>query len=333
MLNKMVGFVTTTAPDKAKAFYADRLGFTFIEDDGFALSFDAGGTLLRVAKAQSFTPSQATVLGWEVTDIAATVGELAARGVVFEQFNLPFLVQDALGIWTAPNGDRVAWFKDPDGNTLSISCHQIPTVSRADRLRELTALLESIAADRRVLDELPDEERNRLLRAIAYVYSPDRYARRRQTKAETRDRKASRAQVHDRIKATAAIRTLHRKPVVTTPNVFPPEGFEPHDIGRDADAAVGLADDSGDELHSGVIFGPGSEPRESVEPQHCYVCKQHYTVIHHFYDQLCPACARVQLRQAHRAGRPARPRRAAHRRARQDRLSGRPQAAALRRAR
>ena len=124
MLNKMVGFVTTTAPERARAFYGDTLGFRFIEDDGFALSFDANGTLLRVAKAQSFTPSQATVLGWEVTDIAAAVRELAARGVVFEQFNLPFLVQDALGIWTAPNGDRVAWFKDPDGNTLSISCHR-----------------------------------------------------------------------------------------------------------------------------------------------------------------------------------------------------------------
>ena len=124
MLNKMVGFVTTTAPERARAFYGDTLGFRFIEDDGFALAFDANGTLLRVAKAQSFTPSQATVLGWEVTDIAAAVRELAARGVVFEQFNLPFLVQDALGIWTAPNGDRVAWFKDPDGNTLSISCHR-----------------------------------------------------------------------------------------------------------------------------------------------------------------------------------------------------------------
>ena len=124
MLTRMVGFVTTTAPERAKAFYGDTLGFRFIEDDGFALSFDASGTLLRVAKAQSFTPSQATVLGWEVDDIAGAVRELAARGVVFEQFNLPFLVQDALGIWTAPNGDRVAWFKDPDGNTLSVSCHQ-----------------------------------------------------------------------------------------------------------------------------------------------------------------------------------------------------------------
>ena len=108
----------------------------------------------------------------------------------------------------------------------------VPTVSGADRLRELTALLESIAADRRVLDELPDEERDRLLRAIAYVYSPDRYARRRQSKDETRERKAARAQRHDQIKASAAIRTLHRKPAVTTPNVFPPEGFEPKDVDR-----------------------------------------------------------------------------------------------------
>lgn len=123
LLTRMVGFVTTTAPDRARTFYGDMLGFTFVGDDGFALSFDAHGTRLRVAKAQAFTPSPATVLGWEVADIVATVKELGARGVQFEQFNLPFLKQDALGIWTAPNGDRVAWFKDPDGNTLSVSCH------------------------------------------------------------------------------------------------------------------------------------------------------------------------------------------------------------------
>jgi catechol 2,3-dioxygenase-like lactoylglutathione lyase family enzyme len=124
MLNKMVGFVTTTAPERAKRFYGAVLGFRLLEDDGFALSFDANGTLLRVAKAQTFTPGQATVLGWEVADIVAAVRDLAARGVRFEQFNLPFLTQDELGIWTAPNGDRVAWFKDPDGNTLSLSCHK-----------------------------------------------------------------------------------------------------------------------------------------------------------------------------------------------------------------
>ena len=124
LLNRMVGFLTTTSPEQATTFFAGTLGFGFLGDDGFALSFDANGTLLRIAKAQQFTPSQATVLGWEVSDIVAAVGELSARGVRFEQFNLPFLVQDALGIWTAPNGDRVAWFKDPDGNTLSISCHR-----------------------------------------------------------------------------------------------------------------------------------------------------------------------------------------------------------------
>jgi catechol 2,3-dioxygenase-like lactoylglutathione lyase family enzyme len=124
MLTRMVGFVTTTAPERARGFYGDILGFRFLEDDGFALSFDANGTLLRVGKAQHFTPSQATVLGWEVTDIVAAVRDLSGRGVAFEQFNLAFLPQDELGIWTAPNGDRVAWFKDPDGNTLSISCHR-----------------------------------------------------------------------------------------------------------------------------------------------------------------------------------------------------------------
>jgi catechol 2,3-dioxygenase-like lactoylglutathione lyase family enzyme len=124
VLTRMVGFVTTTQPARARAFYEDTLGFAFLGDDGFALAFDANGTSLRVAKAKAFTPSAATVLGWEVDDIADAVRELAGRGVAFEQFNLPFLQQDPLGIWTAPNGDRVAWFKDPDGNTLSISCHQ-----------------------------------------------------------------------------------------------------------------------------------------------------------------------------------------------------------------
>ena len=114
----------------------------------------------------------------------------------------------------------------------------IPSVSATDRLSELTALLESIAADRRILDDLSADDRDRLLRAIAHVYSPDRYARRRQSKDEHRARKASRAELHDRIKSSAAIRTLHRKPAVTTPNVFPPEGFEPRDVDRDADAAV-----------------------------------------------------------------------------------------------
>jgi NAD(P)-dependent dehydrogenase (short-subunit alcohol dehydrogenase family) len=171
----------------------------------------------------------------------------------------------------------------------------MPVVTSTDRLRELTALLESVAADRRILDDLPEDDRDRLLRAIAQVYSPDRYARRRQSKDEHRARKASRAEIHDRIRATAAIRTLHRKAPVTTPNVFPPEGFEPKDVNADADAGPGAevnaGFDSGVDLDSGVVSDRASEPRQSIEPQHCYVCKARFTVIHHFYDQLCPACA------------------------------------------
>lgn len=122
-LSKMIGFVTTTDPEKAKAFYSGVLGFRLTSDDQFALAFDANGTMLRVAKAQEFTPQQGTVLGWEVADVRAAVGELAPRGVHFEQYNLPFLRQDELGVWTAPGGAKVAWFKDPEGNVLSVSQH------------------------------------------------------------------------------------------------------------------------------------------------------------------------------------------------------------------
>ena len=119
----MVGFVTTTKPDEARAFYGEKLGFRFVADDDFALVFDANGTTIRVGKARSFTPAHGTVLGWEVGDVHAAIEELTARGVTFEQFNLPFMKQDEAGVWTAPSGDQVAWFKDPDGNVLSISKH------------------------------------------------------------------------------------------------------------------------------------------------------------------------------------------------------------------
>jgi catechol 2,3-dioxygenase-like lactoylglutathione lyase family enzyme len=122
-LHKMVGFVTTTNPEKAKSFYGDVLAFRFVSEDNFALVFDANGTTIRVGKAQAFTPAQGTVLGWEVDDIYAAIRELVPRGVHFEQFGLPFLKQDEHGVWTPPNGDKVAWFKDPDGNVLSISQH------------------------------------------------------------------------------------------------------------------------------------------------------------------------------------------------------------------
>ena len=123
VLSRMIGFVVTTNPDKARAFYADALGFRLVSDDDFALVFDANGTMIRVAKVQKLTPAQSTVLGWEVDDIHAAIKELTSRGVRFEQYNLPFMKQDEHGVWTPPNGDQVAWFKDPDGNVLSISQH------------------------------------------------------------------------------------------------------------------------------------------------------------------------------------------------------------------
>lgn len=129
LLSKMIGFVNCTDPEKTKAFYGGVLRFRLVGDDGFALVFDANGSMLRVNKARQFTPAQGTVLGWEVPDVQAAVAELSPRGVHFEQFNLPFMKQDDAGIWTAPDGDRVAWFKDPDGNVLSVSQHGLASGS------------------------------------------------------------------------------------------------------------------------------------------------------------------------------------------------------------
>lgn len=118
---KIVAFVGATQPERAKAFYAGTLGLRLVSEDGFALVFDANGVMLRVANVREVAPAQYTVLGWEVSDIAAKVNELSSAGVQFERYSFPG--QDDLGIWTAPGGARVAWFKDPDGNILSISQH------------------------------------------------------------------------------------------------------------------------------------------------------------------------------------------------------------------
>jgi catechol 2,3-dioxygenase-like lactoylglutathione lyase family enzyme len=118
---KLMAFAATRNPEQAKAFYADKLGLDFLYDDGFAVVFNANGVTLRIARVQEVAKAQYTVLGWEVADIAAKVKELSAAGVKFERYGFPD--QDELGIWTAPGGARVAWFKDPDGNTLSLSQH------------------------------------------------------------------------------------------------------------------------------------------------------------------------------------------------------------------
>ncbi len=120
-LNRMIGFLMTAQPEKAQVFFSQKLGFKFLRDDGFALVFDANGTMLRIAKAKSVTPAQGTVLGWQVQDIDNAVKELVSAGVTFERYD--FMHPDAHGIVTFPGGDKVAWFKDPDGNVLSLSQH------------------------------------------------------------------------------------------------------------------------------------------------------------------------------------------------------------------
>lgn len=117
----IVAMAPITDPGKARAFYEGTLGLRFVKDDGFALVFDANGIMLRLSKMKQFTPAQFTVLGWQVSGIENVVRDLGEKGVHFEIFG--FFKQDELGIWTAPNGDKVAWFKDPDGNTLSVSQH------------------------------------------------------------------------------------------------------------------------------------------------------------------------------------------------------------------
>jgi catechol 2,3-dioxygenase-like lactoylglutathione lyase family enzyme len=117
----IVAFVPTKDSAKARSFYEGVLGLRFIKDDGFAMVLDANGIMVRVAKAPDFKPAQFTILGWQVSGIEKVVAGLQERGVHFERFG--FFEQDKLGIWAAPSGDKVAWFKDPDGNILSVSEH------------------------------------------------------------------------------------------------------------------------------------------------------------------------------------------------------------------
>jgi len=119
---KLVGFVVTTDYDRARAFYEGKLGLKFVSLDQFALVMRTGEHQIRISRAEQFTPARNTVLGWEVEDVIAVATWLKERGVDLEKY--PFVQDNALGVWTAPNGDKVAWFKDPDGNVLSISQHR-----------------------------------------------------------------------------------------------------------------------------------------------------------------------------------------------------------------
>lgn len=118
----IIGFVATSDPERARAFYGDKLGLPLIEEQlPFALVYDAHGTMVRVGIVKEVHAAGYTVLGWKVPDIVAAANGLIAAGIKFERY--PGMQQDELGIWRAPGGASVAWFRDPDGNTLSISQH------------------------------------------------------------------------------------------------------------------------------------------------------------------------------------------------------------------
>ena len=143
----------------------------------------------------------------------------------------------------------------------------------AARLKAATELLEKVAGDRALLAQLTIEERTRLLTAAGDIYCPDLKERRRLVKARVKQRKAEKLQQDQAKLHETGIRKLRREKVFMTPNVFPPENFAQQEVTADA------------------------EFREVVEPQNCYICKQDYSTIHHFYDQLCPACAELNWRK------------------------------------
>jgi catechol 2,3-dioxygenase-like lactoylglutathione lyase family enzyme len=114
----LVAFVATTDAARARAFYEGVLGLTVVHDDPFACVVDAHGTTVRITTVPERAEAGYTVLGWKVDDLDDTVDELTAHGIEFLRFD--GMEQDTRGVWTAPSGDRIAWFQDPDGNTLSL---------------------------------------------------------------------------------------------------------------------------------------------------------------------------------------------------------------------
>lgn len=140
------------------------------------------------------------------------------------------------------------------------------------QLLRATAFLEEVAASKHVLDEVSEEERIRFVRAAGEVYCSDPAERRLRVKARAKRRRAERQSADEQVLRETGMRTLRQKPVFTTPNVFPPEGLVQEDVET-------------------------PEFRETSQEQHCYVCKVKYTAVHHFYDQLCPACAEFNFRK------------------------------------
>lgn len=117
--SKLIAFIPTQNADSALSFYRDVLGLRFLSDDSFAIVMESNGNTVRLVRLEKFTAASYTILGWQVEDIEKTVKELTAKGLAFQRYS--FLEQSEDGIWTSPSGAKVAWFHDPDGNTLSFS--------------------------------------------------------------------------------------------------------------------------------------------------------------------------------------------------------------------
>lgn len=117
--NAIIAFASATDLDLARRFYEGTLGLRFVEQSQFACVFDANGTMLRVTAVDKVAQPGYTVLGWRVADIHQTVEILTARGVTFSRYD--GMEQDQSAVWTTPDGDKVAWFLDPDGNNLSLT--------------------------------------------------------------------------------------------------------------------------------------------------------------------------------------------------------------------
>src|SRR3954451_712302 len=151
--------------------------------------------------------------------------------------------------------------------SAAMSAEEHTPEEAAEQLKAATEALEAVVRDRGLLRALSLEERTRLLTAAGDVYNPDVVQRRRFNKTVRREKKAARLQADEAVLGQTGIRTLRERPVFTTPNVYAPVGFEQVDVDSDADLR-----------------------KMVVEAQHCYVCKQGYSEIHPFYDQLCPPC-------------------------------------------
>lgn len=114
----LVAFITTARPQDARAFYEDVLGLSFVSDGDHLMVFESGPARVSLVKSEAAAIRPGTAAGWQVKDLRATVHELVERGVTFERYDMD---QDELGIWSPVAGQGVAWFKDPDGHTLSVA--------------------------------------------------------------------------------------------------------------------------------------------------------------------------------------------------------------------